>query len=288
MRVDIMVPSYRYVFPQVQESLEALIDHSRCKCALEAMGTANDLVHANAKDKAIADCIRNNFHSPDECPYGKHDIWTPPTAQSCAVHWTRNQLLMMARPDFDYVLFCDDDIIPEPDYLDRLLMHKKDIVVGLCTRRVDPPEPNIRQWIENDLTYGLIMDWEKDKRLIPVDGAGTGFMLISRKAVDAVAMAYHPETYAKISSEGNRGNGWWFEWCKNPHDGEWGEDISFVWKALRIGIRTYCDTSVQPKHIGDYFYSIQDYEAYKSARIKGEVGLTSQQQEERSLVEVGQ
>src|SRR6185312_4216666 len=49
---------------------------------------------------------------------------------------------------------------------------------------------------------------------------------------------------------------------------EMGEDVGFCWMATQYcGIKVYCDTSVQPDHIGNYGFGIKDYEYHKPALL---------------------
>jgi glycosyltransferase involved in cell wall biosynthesis len=170
-------------------------------------------------------------------------------------------MLVDRRKDADFILFCDDDIVPQADHLERMIAHRKDIVSGLCVRRVDPPEPTIRRWVEETQNYQLMTNWEPGK-LVECDATGTGFLLISRKVIEDVATAYHPDVYKTT------GDGWWFEFLRNPGGLEWGEDISFMFKAGRLGYKIYVDTSVCPYHMGEYNYDIADYQEYEKEALR--------------------
>jgi glycosyltransferase involved in cell wall biosynthesis len=66
------------------------------------------------------------------------------------IFWCR--LYKSGKP-FDYVLFMDDDMEPEPDALLKLLAHKKDIVAAGCTLRMDPPKPNYRVYEPDTFSF---------------------------------------------------------------------------------------------------------------------------------------
>lgn len=286
MKIDILMPSYKSPHPLVRDAIQVMTDYSRCKCAYDTVGEAYRML--NKSPGEVYGAIKRTIHDPSQCPFGKHDIWTPPIAQSCVIHWVRNGLLMSARPDFDYVLFCDDDIIPAKDSLDRLLSHGQDIVAGLCTKRTDPPEPNMRQWVEERQNYGTLLRWPDHGKLIQVDAVGTGLMLISRKVVEEMAVAFHPDLVNDdqdlvLPENAHRPNGWWFKFLENAQGGEWGEDISFCWKAQKMGYKIYVDTAVCPGHCGDYFYGIEDFLAYQKDRIAGKVGLSEKEKEQRTM-----
>lgn len=112
------------------------------------------------------------------------DVFARPIIQSSVVHWTRNSLiadLIKSKMPFTHVLFIDDDIVPEPDYLHRMLAHNKDIVAGLCTRRQDPPIPNARLYNQESKRFEELWEWPDG--LVEVGAVGTGLMLISRHAL---------------------------------------------------------------------------------------------------------
>src|SRR5690348_6663691 len=78
-------------------------------------------------------------HAPWECTKGKHSVRLLPFQRgSSVIHWARNQLVAMAlygqiespdgRPDAEYLLLSDDDMLAQPGYLSRLLSYKKDFV----------------------------------------------------------------------------------------------------------------------------------------------------------------
>ena len=261
-KIDLLVPAYGSINPQVTHAITQLIDFSRCKCAQIEM--ANIAQDPNYKP---------NFHNPAECVNGKHDVYWAPMVSMSIVHWARNQLIVNSRKDSDYILFCDSDIVVEPDYLERLLLHGKDIIAGICTRRTDPAVPNIRQWVEEAQNYGEIIQWDEDAPLIEVDAVGTGLMLISKKALSDIALAFEPEQFIKS------GNGWWFQnlWFGH-YRGEIGEDLSFCWKAQRLGYGIFVDPTVQPGHLDWYAYGVKDYKPYQEERIAEAMARAKAQQ----------
>lgn len=215
-----------------------------------------------------------------------HCFTAPVVRDSSVVSWTRNFLLaelIKTQKPWTHVLFLDDDIIPPPDAITKLLAHKKDIVAAVCTVRKDPPLPNIRRWIDEVKGFKNILDW-KEGELLEVGGVGTGMMLISRHALEEVADAYFEcryekeifgltdETIARIKTNRlahfeDSGNAFWFRFLPSLNGAyEYGEDISFCIMAWRhCGIKVYADTSIQPGHIGRYAFSVRDYLPYKEA-----------------------
>jgi hypothetical protein len=79
---------------------------------------------------------------------------------------------------------------------------------------------------------------------------------------------------------------WWFDFQKNIVDnqiGECGEDISFCWKAKKLGFKIYADPQVLPGHLGMYSYSIRDYRQFVEAAE--EDGEMPQLRENRASLE---
>jgi hypothetical protein len=218
----------------------------------------------------------------------EHCILFPgPPVSSSVIHWSRNWLiaeLIKTQKPWTHVLFIDDDMVPPPDALIKLLSHKKDIVAALCTRRTDPPIPNIREFDEKTGEYRERWTWPEG--LVEVGAAGTGMMLISRNALEKVAdaywrCAYEREIYglsgqAALEIQERRlkyfdetANAYWFRFLPClAVTYEMGEDISFCFMAKRYcGIPTYCDTSVQCGHVGVYVYGIPDFLAHQQMAI---------------------
>ena len=202
------------------------------------------------------------FHDPGRCPSGKHDVMYPPLSSMSVVHWARNTLVMAMRKNADYALFVDCDMGLEPDTLDRLLSHGKDIVAALTTRRTDPAIPTIRMWSEAEQNFTELLMWDESKTLIEVDAVGTGVMLISRQVLEEVAEAFNPEQYHKS------GNGFWFQNIWYPHlSAEAGEDVSFCHRATRLGYKIYVDTTIQPGHYDYYPYGLKDYLPFRMEKL---------------------
>lgn len=219
---------------------------------------------------------------------GLAKVFNGPTMRgSSVVHWTRNQLiaqLMLSKLPFTHVLFMDDDIVPPPDALVKLLSHGKDIIGAVCTKRKFPPIPNIRKLMGNG--FQVIYSWPQPEGLLEVDGVGTGMMLISSWAIGRIAQAYFNCEYEKKymgMSDGvaaqwmkrreeavdDTADAFWFRFLPAMDGaGEYGEDMAFCLLAKQVcGIPIFCDTSIQPGHIGTHPYSVKDFLPYRDAMI---------------------
>lgn len=94
--------------------------------------------------------------------------------------------------------------------------------------------------------------------------------------------------FARSLEAGNWGqcDQWWFSFAQNVHDnqlGELGEDLTFCWKAKKLGFKIFADPQVTPGHLGFYSYSVSDYKSfveqakeaglYKSPEVPNKVAL---------------
>ena len=219
---------------------------------------------------------------------GVATVYSGPPLQTSVVHWSRNGLIaeqLKSGKPWTHVLFIDDDIVIEKDSIVRLLSHKKDIVAGICTRRTDPPIPNIRALNEETGTLSSqIWEWPENE-LIEVDGVGTGLMLITRHALEQVAQVYfdclwEKEMYGldgeKLEAMKKARMGafdadricYWFRFLSSKNSIEMGEDMSFCYVAKRYAdLGIWVDTAVQPGHLGNYPYSIKDFLPHRDIEI---------------------
>lgn len=149
---------------------------------------------------------------------------------------------------FDYVMWIDSDMTFEPDSVKKLLADDKEVVCGLCFRRVEPYTPAIYRDVDGK--FICMVDYEKDN-LIEVDGCGTAFLLTSVKALKEVYDEYH--TMFKRAYP-------------------LGEDLSFCkrYKGLKDK-HIYCDTRVKIGHIGKMIITEKTFEVVKQ---KYEFGQT--------------
>lgn len=217
----------------------------------------------------------------------KAHVILQPSVEASVVHWVRNYALAKlyeSTQNFDYVLFMDDDMSPPPEALNVLLDRKVDIIGAICTVREDPPLPNALKYIEKGFTF---QKGDIDRAGIWKVGAiGTGFMLISRKALEIVGeytlkhtyqqryqgmpqeMAFEKEAVLRERAKADH-NQWWFEFLKHPlGETEWGEDVSFCFKARECGLEIYGDSTTIVGHIGRYPYSLRDYWDYREDMVR--------------------
>ena len=126
-----------------------------------------------------------------------------------------------------------------------------------------------------------------EEGLIEVGAIGTGMILLARHALEQVAQAYFGCEYEKkylgmpdgVAAEiGERRlkffdefkDAFWFRFLPTISGAaEYGEDIGFCVLAREIcGIPVYCDTTIQPQHIGRYGFSVRDFLPYQARMLK--------------------
>lgn len=268
--------------------------------ALKSFGIDVELVQKEEeRDKPIVAVLCPTYRAPEpqmkdaltemvRYTGGHATVYAGPPIQASVVHWSRNSLIqeqIKSGKPWTHVLFIDDDIVPEKDSLVKLLSHKKDIVAGLCTRRQDPPIPNMLIFSEESKKYERIWEWPENALIGEGAhiGIGTGLMLLTKHALEQVAQAYFDclweidafglsgERLEAIKNIRNKAfdddkNCYWFRFLGTGI--EMGEDISFCYMATKYcGLPVYVDTSVQPGHIGNYPYSIHDFLPYRDLCI---------------------
>lgn len=125
-----------------------------------------------------------------------------------------------------HLLFIDDDMVFEPDLLDRLVALKKDIV-GVNSKN--------RQGGQTVILEG-IRSRPVPHKPFAADVVGTGIMLINTKVLKQL-----PKPWFKMERE---------------KDGKvkTGEDAYFCLQAKKAGFEVWCDPTVYVGHIGEKTY----------------------------------
>lgn len=159
----------------------------------------------------------------------KNSGWGLDISRGHPIDSNRNQVVkkFMTLPEaqcFEWLLFCDSDVVPPDNAVERLLFHGKKIIGGVCFIMSGKglPIPNFSK----ELTGGRY-----PAELIEVKGMGAGFMLIHRDVLNDVGKSpfrfrYDDWGIANIS----------------------GEDYDFCEKATKKGYKIYVDLGVQCEH----------------------------------------
>jgi len=135
----------------------------------------------------------------------------------------RNRIVAQAvKGDCDYLLLTDDDMVYEPDCLDRLLAHKKDIVGATYNTKYETQTKVIEH-----------LDGEKEE-LFKCKALGGGLLLVK---IEVFMTVKQPHFGYKWHDNGmvSMSNDWFF--CE---------------KAIEAGFEIYCDPTLKVGHIGSY------------------------------------
>jgi len=140
--------------------------------------------------------------------------------------------------DMDYLLFIDSDMIWEPDSVElayNLIQQEQvDIVTGIYFTKGAPHLPVIKKLDIDAGCYNIFVEWGNQP--FEVDGAGLGFMLISRKVLEAMKQPL-------------------FTW-----DGGFSEDLNFCLKAKKDhGFKIWAHPGIKLGHIGNSTITNFDY-----------------------------
>jgi len=131
---------------------------------------------------------------------------------------------------YDYIVFIDTDEVFEPDMVEELIRHDKDIVAGVCCKRAYPYEPMLFDLDMGDEKNPWRLHENVPKTLFEVDAIGGGALLTIKTTALRQIYSCTGDLFYPIN--------------------HWGEDISFFYRAWQCGIKAYCDGRVQIGHRG--------------------------------------
>ncbi len=166
------------------------------------------------------------------------------------IYNSRNSLAFNAiQAEADYVLWLDSDMIFSPDTLEKLIedRDKGDIITGVYYRRVQPYTPVLLDKLEitdDKCEWHDYVNYPEDG-IFEVAGCGFGCVLVPTKVLIEVFNEYG-NMFAPINGVG--------------------EDLSFCWRARRLGYKIVCDPSIQCGHVGHYVINKGFYDAFKGAK----------------------
>ena len=204
------------------------------------------------------------------------------------IHKARNAALATARPDADYVLLIDDDMIPEPQALVKCIGHGAPVVSAACTTRV-PPVRHVTLIYEEASDQFLQVEALRPGKLLRGKFAvGGAFLVLSRETLDALREYYlsardwladnrrlldrlHVRTEyrerERAHKESLRRAQWErekllrvFDFPVNEAEVQLGEDIAFARKLLALGIPVAIDTEIAVGHLGEQVFGTWNLE----------------------------
>lgn len=140
----------------------------------------------------------------------------------CYVHENRNRIVDKAlNAGCTHVMFIDSDMAFNPEGINILLKHDKDIIGAEYMEKGFPATSTVR-----------LLRGSSPRTLDPykVKALGTGFMLINTRVFEKIEPPF-------------------FFFKKHM-----GDDIYFCDKARKAGFEVWCDPMIEIKHIGNYGY----------------------------------
>jgi hypothetical protein len=174
---------------------------------------------------------------------GKYNTEIHPVYMSydSLVQRARNDLVRLALEEgFDDLIFMDSDQEWDPEWIFSLLARPEDVIGGTVVKKSDKPLFNVKA-----LKTGLKRE---ANGLIEVEAVGTGFMKISRKALQ--------EVWNQSPEYMNEGKKCRMVFDVQLVDGELvSEDNVFCRKWRQLGNKVWIDPTMTCNHIGSKKYS---------------------------------
>lgn len=201
------------------------------------------------------------------------------------IHRARNTALATVS-DADFVLFVDDDMLPEPDALARLVERNVPVVSAICTTKEPPVTIAAKKYDETSDQFIPLECVNLERMITGQFGIGAAFLLLRRDAIEALAEYYlsardwleenrrtmdRMHVRAEIREkerqhkEEIRRAQWLrekylrvFDYAIAENEQQLGEDITLSKRLIRLKIPVSIDGTVQVGHRGEYPYSVWD------------------------------
>ena len=206
---------------------------------------------------------------------------------SALVHKERNLQLAKAPFDATHLLLLDDDMIPVPDSLERLLAHKVPVVSALCTTRVPPVKLVVHAYDERTDQFAPMHYMKPGKLHIGQFGFGAAFLLMARDVADLLIedhlsaadwMEAHRRMFDRMHiraevREKERArreqirrarylaNDYVlrvFDFGVTDQEVQYGEDVHVSRTLIRLKVKTAIDPECVVGHLGEYAWSPAD------------------------------
>lgn len=153
----------------------------------------------------------------------------------------RNDTIQLAiEAGVDDLVWIDSDIEWQPEWFYRLLQYPQDVVGGTYPKKSDKEEYVVRKLTNNGL--------DKQTGLYEVHGLGTGFVKMSRKAIQYLWDNSPP--YIDPKDDKERRMVFNVALTNNPASGLMSEDIYAFETLMRGGFKIHLDPTICCNHIG--------------------------------------
>ena len=160
------------------------------------------------------------------------------TAGDALVQKSRNYLLTCALNNgCDDLIFIDDDIEWDPEWIFKLLDYPMDVVGGVYRKKIDDAEiyaVRLTEPIQGDSRTGLMK----------VEGLATGFLRLSRRAITSLWASSEPYTNGMLPNERMV-----FD-LKIENETLYSEDYVMSQKLTKLGFELWIDPRMCCVHIG--------------------------------------
>ncbi len=144
-----------------------------------------------------------------------------------------------------WLLQIDSDHTFDPDLLLRMLTlfdgNNLDVLVGLYHMKEPPHNPVLYQYENGE--YKGVLNWgsRKDVKLLPIDAAGAGCLLVRRSVFDRIREEFKCDPFDPMPP---------FKW----------DDFNFFERCRRLGIKCWCAPQIEAEHLAVRGYGSKDYD----------------------------
>lgn len=154
----------------------------------------------------------------------------------------RNELSVKMQGD--WLLQVDTDHTFDPDMALRLLNLMQggqlDVVTGLYHFKEPPFDPVVFRYIDGK--YHPLAGWDRSVKLLSIDAAGAGCLLVRRSVFDRLRTHYNEHPFDPIG----------------PYNTD---DFNFFERCRRIGVQSWCAVQVEARHLTRRAIGLADFDS---------------------------
>ena len=160
------------------------------------------------------------------------------TSYDSLVQRARNDLVRLALDGgYDTLFFIDSDVEWEPEWFFRLLERPEPIVGGALVKKSDKEGYTVK-------ILNKTLKYSEDKKLLEVDGVGTGFLKVDKFALEKLWLASDPYTHDGINQR------MIFNLLIDDDGDLISEDYVMCKKWQKLGYKVWLDPTITCNHIG--------------------------------------
>ncbi len=170
-----------------------------------------------------------------------------------AIDVARNRMATAAFADgFEETFWIDSDVVFDPDDVELVRSHQKPLVCGIYPKKSQRELAAQFEEGTEKLLFG------KGGGLIPLEGAGAGFLHVRREVYQSILETYKLELCNKNESEPLYP--FFQPMVVEGEDGPQykAEDLAFCERARQAGYILEADTTIRLYHIGSFEYGWED------------------------------